>query len=540
MQADVNPIPVHHTTFLIPWGIIALNLLATISLAFPFYTTYIALPRMMVTMRVNLDTMQWVLTGFSMAQTVMMPMVGWFTNRFGLRNFFVACLGLTIAGSVGCGLAWNVSMLIGWRIVQGLGAGPLSALASVIMFEVFPSEKRGLALGVISANWALGALMALPLGGYLIEALNWRAIFFFGVPCGVVSLILSLRYLSQDTEPFARELDVWGAVALVTCLVPLLLALSQGQRLGWDATLVRGSFLLSAAAAVGFLARELLCEQPLLDLRLFTNVSFAMTCLVRFLNHIGFNAYNLLIALYLQLTLDYTPLQAGMVILPSAVAVAPASLLIGRLIDRLGPRLLILSGLVMLAAAVRLFSSVNPLTPVTSIIGLVVVLRVSSELMFAPLNYTGLLLLPGESMRAGAGILSLMWSIGGTLGNVITAVALQHRRVIHSMTLGQEPHGTTGERDQALSEIYRLLQDSGYSQNDLQAAAEGFLQHYMHQEVSVASFQDCFLLTAAVYLVALLPALIIRLPKARSVSPARAPMLQPAPVQETHQRRIAI
>jgi EmrB/QacA subfamily drug resistance transporter len=496
----------------IPWNIVAMSILATISLAFPFYTTYIALPRMMVSMRVNLETIQWVLTGFSMAQTLMMPMVGWLSNRFGVRYVYTACLLLTILGSLGCGFAWNAGTLIAWRIVQGLGSGPISPLSTVIMFDTFPPERRGMALGLLSTYWALGALIALPLGGYLIETLSWRAIFFCGIPCGVLSLVMALRALPHDSvEASPRQLDVWGVVAMIGCLVPLLLALSQGQRLGWDATLIRGCWVVAASAAVAFLIREYTCDTPLIDLRLFRNVSFAMTCVVRFLNHIGFNAYSLLIALYLQTTLDYSPLRAGLVVLPSALVVAPASLWIGRLTDRLPPRVMLLSGLGSLATGMALFATVNPWTPTAWIVGLVMLLRVSSEFLFAPLNYTGLRLLPSSATRMGSGILSLMWSIGGTLGNVVTAVALQYRRVIHGYTLGQEWPSELGERGEVLSEIRRLLSEAGYTADSLEIATQEFLQQYLQHEVSIAAYQDCFLLAGVVFLGTMLPTLLIRL-----------------------------
>jgi MFS family permease len=199
--------------------------------------------------------------------------------------------------------------------------------------------------------------------------------------------------------------------------------------------------------------------------------------------------------------------------------VAPACILIGRLTDRLGSRLMILGGLTALVLSVYLFASVNPWTSAGWIITLVIALRVSSEFLFAPLNYTGMRLLPGSAMRMGAGILSLMWSIGGSLGNASTAVALQHRRVIHSLTLGGELHGDGSEREQALVEVRRLLQDAGYTQDDLESASQGFLQHYMNQEMSVAAFQDCFLLVAGVYLFTLLPAFLIRLPKTPDLQP---------------------
>jgi EmrB/QacA subfamily drug resistance transporter len=488
----------------------------TLSLAFPFYTSYIALPRMMVALNANLDTIQWVLTAFTIAQTVMMPMVGWLSNRFGMRLFFSLCVLLTIVGSLGSGLAWNSGTLIACRILQGLGAGPIAPLSSVILFDAFPPGKRGVALGLSSSTWAIGALLALPLGGYLIEHLTWRAIFFCGMPCGLVGLGLSWRVLAPRSEAGEKRLDGWGVVTMVGFLVPLLFGLSQGQQYGWDTLSIRLSFVVAVVSAVMFVCSALYRAAPLLDLRLFANFPFAMACLVRFLNHVGFNAASLLLALFLQTTLDYSPLRAGLMVLPAALLVAPASLLIGRLTDRFDARLIFGSGLAVVTVAVYLLSTVTTWTPALWIVCLIMIQRLGSECVFAPLNYTGLQLLPAESMRMGSGVLALMWSVGGAIGNAATALMLSQRRVVHSMAIGQDYAVHPGEREHTLRELQASLQQAGSGPAELDLTPEDILRHYMDQETSVAAFQDCFLLTTGVYLLALLPALLVR-PQRRDV-----------------------
>jgi DHA2 family multidrug resistance protein len=497
----------------IPWGIVVMNFLLTLSLAFPFYSSYVALPRMMVDMRANLDTMQWVLTAFAIAQTVMMPTVGWLSARFGMRQLFMLCLLCTLAGSVGSGLAWDAGSLIVFRVLQGLGSGPLAPLSTVILFDAFPPGRRGLALGMNSTNWAIGALLALPLGGYLIETLSWRAIFFCGVPWGVISLALAWHLLPQDSDARQYRLDVWGVVSLVSFLVPLLFALSQGQRLGWDTASIQLSFVVAGVSIAVFVVYELSHDHPLLDLRLLKSFPFAMACLVRFLNHIAFNAYSLLIALFLQTTLDYSPLRAGLAVLPSALAVAPASLLIGRLTDRLEARLIFLSGLGLMAAGSYLFSAVNTWTPAGWVMTLVVLLRVGSECLFSPLNYAGMQLLPAPSRRMGSGMLSLMWSVGGSIGNAITVMLLYDRRTRHQLAAGEDHYSGPGEQEHTMHEIHTLLQEEGYTADNLDAAAHGILHRYLDQEAAVAAFQDCFWLIAGVYLLTMLPALCIRAPR---------------------------
>jgi MFS transporter, DHA2 family, multidrug resistance protein len=259
----------------------------------------------------------------------------------------------------------------------------------------------------------------------------------------------------------------------------------------------------------------------LVDLRRFKIFPFAMACVVRFLNHIGFNAYSLLVALFLQRTLDYTPLQAGLAVLPAALAVGPAGLTVGRLSDRIEPRIIFLIGLMLMTVGGYLFSSVNAWTPVVWVMTLVVILRVGSECVFSPLNNTSLRLLPMEWVRMGSGLLGLMWGIGGSVGNALTVALLDTRQAVHAMAAGEDHYGSAMERLYVLNEVQHLLQRAGDGAYGLGLTAQDVLKQHLMQEAAVAAFQDCFLLTAIVFILAMVPALFIR-PQRRQVWRKRA------------------
>jgi EmrB/QacA subfamily drug resistance transporter len=379
-----------------------------------------------------------------------------------------------------------------------------------IMFDSFPPDKRGLALGLNTANWAMGALISLPLGGYLIEAISWRVIFLAGLPLGVVSLAIAWGALSDRKTMRHGRLDAWGFIAMGLFLVPLLFGLSQGRYQGWDAPLIRLSFVTAVVSGIAFVTIEVRRGQPLVELRLFKIFPFAMACGLRLINHIGFNAYSLLVALFLQKTLDYTPLQAGLAVLPAALAVGPAGLTVGRLSDRIDPRIIFLMGLLLMTSGVYLFSSVNAWTSVVWVMTLVVLLRVGSECVFSPLNNASLRLLPAEWVRMGSGLLGLMWGIGGSIGNALTVAVLDSRQAFHTMAAGEEHYSSQLERLYVLNAVQDLLQRAGESGEDLAAKAQDILRSHMTQEAVVAAFQDCFLLTAIVFILAMVPALFIR------------------------------
>ena len=163
----------------------------------------IAFPEIMTSLRVDLDVMQWVQTGYMIMQAVIMPSVGWVGARLGNRKVYLLALAVFVGGSALSGLAWDVSSLIVFRLVQAVGGGLLFPTSQVILFETFPEDKRGLAMGVSSLGFSLGPMMGPVLGGYLIEYASWRAVFYINVPVGVVGLILA--YLILPAAPAAKR-----------------------------------------------------------------------------------------------------------------------------------------------------------------------------------------------------------------------------------------------------------------------------------------------------------------------------------------------
>jgi len=166
------------------WWIAITLFLGTLSVGLSVTAVNIAIPTMMSSFGTSLNRIQWVLTGFMITRTVLIPSVGWLGDRIGDRNVFI--LGTTVftAGSLLCSISWNAESLIFFRIVQGVGAGPLLGVAMAIMFEAFPRHERGLAMGLFMTGWSLGPFLGPLLGGYLAEHVHWRAIYYINLPTG--------------------------------------------------------------------------------------------------------------------------------------------------------------------------------------------------------------------------------------------------------------------------------------------------------------------------------------------------------------------
>ncbi len=244
-------------------------LLGMVSFTIALMVANVVLPEIMTSLRADLDQAQWILTGAGIAQTVIMPLVGWLTSLVGHRSLYLGSLLLFCVGSVCSGLAWSIESLIFFQIVSGLGVGLMQPLITVIMYQIFPPKQRGLALGLSMVGWSFGPAIGPILGGYLIEAFNWRAGFYVSVPLGLAGFVAALVYLPSLPRPARKTMDQVGLLTMTVALVTLLMALTQGRREGWDSTYIVTLFVIAAVATVLFLVYEWQSVSPLVDLRLF-------------------------------------------------------------------------------------------------------------------------------------------------------------------------------------------------------------------------------------------------------------------------------
>jgi EmrB/QacA subfamily drug resistance transporter len=193
----------------------------------------VAIPSMMSSLSTDLDRIQWVQTGYQIIQAVLIPAVGWLGTRLGTKRLFILSTLVFIAGSALCGLAWDVHSLIFFRILQGIGGGPIMPLSMSILYSTFPPDKRGLALGLSNFSHSFGPAIAPALGGHLIEVLNWRAIFYINVPVGLLSAGIVLFTMPNTQDQRARSFDATGVFTMASFIILLLLAISEGRRYGW-------------------------------------------------------------------------------------------------------------------------------------------------------------------------------------------------------------------------------------------------------------------------------------------------------------------
>jgi EmrB/QacA subfamily drug resistance transporter len=470
----------------------------------------VAIPSMMSSLSTDLDRIQWVQTGYQIIQAVMIPAVGWLGARLGTKRLFILSTLAFITGSALCGLAWDVHSLILFRVLQGIGGGPITPLGMSILYSTFPPDKRGFAMGLYNFSFSFGPAIAPALGGHLIEVLNWRAIFYINVPVGLLSAGIVLFTMPKTQDQRARSFDAVGVLTMAGFLILLLLAVSEGRRYGWGSQMIITLFVASGVSLAAFIVAELKTKQPFVEIRLYRNIPFAMGCLIAFLNTMEFRGTNFLLPIMLQRIYHYTPFQAGLFFLPPALVMGVTSIIAGRLSDKIQPKLLLIIGLLVLTYVSFQFCGLDAWATTGVILGLIVLRRGAQAFCHSPLTSSTLRGVPEDQVRMASGLFSLHRTLAGAVGVALTATLMDYREDVHTLIFSQRqalyPLGT----EVATDAIRGVLMRDGNYDGALAQKTAGILREKLSEEAALAGYHDLFYMFAALTLFSLIPVLFMR------------------------------
>lgn len=490
-------------TITVMTGTIATILTATI--------VNVALPDIMGAFGMGQDKAQLLATGFLAAMTGTMLLNAWMVDRFGQRTTFVGAVSLFVVASVMGGLAPAEGILVLARVLQGGAAGILQPLAMQVIFQVFPAERRGSAMGIYGIGVVLAPALGPTLGGIMVDSFNWRYVFFMAVPFGVVGLFLATIFLPGRLPGGMRRRFDWIGFALLSLfLVTLLNGLSNGQRHGWFSDAILRDFALAVLAAAGFIIWELRTPSPMLNLKLFANPVFASASVVAFIFGAGLFGSTFLIPLFVQAVQGYTPTRSGLLLMPAGLMLGLVFPLAGRLTDRTPAYLTIVFGLLVFALSSFLMTGVDTNTSFWLFAWWILLGRVGLGFIMPSLNAGALKALPLALLAQGSGAINFVRQLGGALGVNILSIALERRTQLYIDSFTAAQHAGNAATADALRHITELLAQSGVPEGIREAGAVTFLGRIIAAQGSMMGYRDCFFIVSAMFLAALLPAFVMR------------------------------
>ncbi|MEV6848357.1 MDR family MFS transporter [Actinoplanes sp. NPDC051411] len=385
----------------------------------------VAIPTLRHDLGASVATIQWVSTAYLLAMALAIPVTGWASQRYGARRVWLVALVFFLAGSVLSGLAWNVEALIGFRALQGVGAGLLIPIMQTLLFGTASGRPTGNTMALVSLPALLGPVFGPVIGGLILNHLDWRWIFYVNPPICVLAIVLAVRYLPRDTGRPGARLDLTGLLLLSPGLAALIYGLSElGDRGGFGHPTVLVPLIGGALLVAAFAVHALRAAEPLVDLRLFRVGSFSAVGSLMFLSGLASFGALLLLPLYYQQLRGESVLTAGLLMAPQGIGIG-LSRLAGGLLDRWGIRVVVLLSTLLLIVGTLPFAFAGPHSS-QWVLGLALVIRgagLGAILMAVLLGaYVGL---PRDLVPHASTATRILQQLGGSFGTALLAVALQ-------------------------------------------------------------------------------------------------------------------
>lgn len=387
----------------------------------------VALPHMQGNLNAGTDEVTWVLTSYLVSNAVVLPMTGWLARMFGRKRFLITCITLFTLSSFLCGAAPNLGLLVFFRILQGAAGGALIPVSQAILMETFPPKEQGMAMAIFGVGAMFGPIIGPTLGGWITDNMSWRWIFYINIPVGVFAVIMA-KYFIFD-PPYLKkgkmEVDYWGLALLIIGLGSLQVVLDKGQREDWfNSSFIIAFSVLSIISLVALLFVELSRKQPIINLRLFKDISFASGNFVMFM--VGYCLYGsvVMIPLFLQTLMGYDATLAGMVLAPGGVATLITMPFVGAYIQRYDGRWVVFAGLLIGAWSMYLMQGFTLNASYWDFVWPRVILGLALAMIFVPLTTVTLSTIPKEEMGNATGMFNLLRNIGGSVGIALCATQL--------------------------------------------------------------------------------------------------------------------
>jgi EmrB/QacA subfamily drug resistance transporter len=408
------------------WWILTAVAFGTIMTPLDGSIVNVAMPNIAVSLHATLTAVEWVATAYLLVVGTTVLTWGRLGDLIGLKPLFLGGLSLFTAGSLLCGLASSLPLLVACRVLQALGGGMLLSVGPGIIASAFPPRELGQALGLNGLVVALGLALGPTLGGVLTGRAGWPWIFFVNVPVGTIGVLWAARVLPRLRREVREPFDIPGAALAAAAILAVLLALSLGPSRGFGARGVLGLLAAGAAAGAAFVWRELRYPWPMLDPQLFRHRVFAAASTATLLNFLAQFAVTFLMPFYLESLRAMTPEGAGLLLTAFPLTMAVTAPLAGRLSDRMGSRVLATAGMAVQVVALLGLARLGAGDPPARIGWELALFGAGNGLFTAPNNSAIMGSAPRGRQGVAGGVLAMMRYLGMAMGIALTAAVFAH------------------------------------------------------------------------------------------------------------------
>jgi EmrB/QacA subfamily drug resistance transporter len=375
--------------------------------------------------KTDLSTIQWVATGYTLALATVIPISGWAADRFGTKRLYVISLFLFMAGSLASGLAWSAESLIGFRILQGFGGGMIMPAGMTILARAAGPARMGRVMSIVGVPMLLGPIVGPILGGYLVDDVSWRWIFFINLPVGVLAITAALRILERDQPAPQHGFDTTGLLLLSPGLASLIYGLAETHSAGgFGAPQVYGPVIAGVLLLAAFVRHALRAAEPLIDLRLFKNRTYAASCAMLMLFATAVFGGMLLLPLYFQTVRGESALQTGLLLAPQGLGAMLMMPIAGTLVDKTGVGRIVIAGMTLIMASFIALTQVGANTSYWALGAILFVTGLGMGSTMMPVFSGAMQTLRRADVARATTSLNIIQQVGASIGTAVLAVVL--------------------------------------------------------------------------------------------------------------------
>lgn len=503
------------------WRALGIVMIGTFMAILDSSIVNVAMPKMMASFGTNLDKVRWVATAYMMAYGVVVLTTDFLGRRFGQERVYLSALVLFTFGSFFCGRAWDINSMIAFRAFQAIGGGLMLPTGMTIITGAFKPSERGSAFGIFGMVILLAPVLGPTLGGYLVDSIGWSSIFLINIPVGILGTFLGLSTLDFQAVGESFPFDWYGFCGLSTALTAFLLAISQGERWGWNETPTIICFALTAVGFYIFIISELYFENPIINLSIFSDITLVLLFIMSFLRAVTLFGRTLFLTLFMQTLMGYSALSAGFYLIPGAIVAGICTPIFGKLYDRVGCRVLIIPGFFITALSFWLYRNLSVNSPYSVIFWPMILLGVGMAALSSPMMSSAMNVTEPKFIGMVSILQTVLMQLGGAYGINYLETVINSRISFHFQYLMEG--FTTSVYNHTGSWV------PGHVSQFVRNTPDSLMQTGVYlnaQKIAAAwSYDDAFVIMCILCLIALVVAFFLNEPK-RQVKISDEPVVE--------------
>jgi MFS transporter, DHA2 family, multidrug resistance protein len=496
------------------WLIAASVMLGTFLSVMDATVVNVAMPHMMGTFGTDLLTITWVSTAYSIAEIIMITMAPWWTALLGRKRLFLASMALFIFGSALAGTARTLNQMIFYRVLQGIGGGSLMPCSQAIARETFPPSEQGMAMAIYSMGVVLAPAIGPVIGGYLVDKYGWQWVFYVNVPFCIVGMLMVAAFVYDPPylKRGVQRVDWTGILLLMVALTAIQVVLERGEEVDWFASnwIVFGT-VVGIAGLVALLIWELMRSEPIIDFKLFRNKLLSAGCAIGAASGFALFGSSFVLPQFTENLLDYPAYQAGLELMPRALAMFAIMPIVGRLYNYVSPRIMVTSGILLLSYAYWRLSHFTLYVGFWSFTPILVMTGIGMGISMVTLNTVSLSTIPRSKMTGASSLSTLTRRESGNLAYAVLATVLARRTQYHRSVLVSNLSRLNMTFTQTTHNLSASLVQFGYNPNAVGERNLAMVNQMVNQHAGLMAYNDVAFMLIPVLLASLL--LVFLLPK---------------------------